>query len=593
VLLGAWAARSAAEPAPENTTEHAPAKVTEHATITDGARTLAFAPVLVVAESAQPKRAAEQRVPFKWTQEPERASAESPDGALAVTLALDRPDDGAGAVLAISAEWKRRTWLHVAAVEFELPGERVQVIGRDLKPAPARTAFLERFDPKWIALQDPAITVVADDGLDAVEVHAAHGHTTVRLALDSADARPFLHDARCNKLWRAPNRHLPAPLRVRDEHDRVVARVQLVLGRPTPLAQARFPDGRRAALAISDHADQSSARTLAVLARGLVDHHVSITKALFAHGADRPQLESPEVEKIADELAAAGDEIVPHSATPRPDDRATTTAALDRFDRWHARTWIDHQPETNCEAFGDQGWLVEGKFAIADLLAAHHYQYVWAEDDAQPGDLNLLEPKRLDHRAPTVWPLGRLEASGPDGLWMFRSMWAFIEARRFYRMYAEDRLDALERERGLHVAHTYLETYHPRRTRFGLRNLLVPADKKHKPGDPGAVALDPRFDALLASLEKRQARGSLWVPTIGELGDRLRATSELTITLAADGGYVVHAPRAIAGATFVVPVAAAVEIAGKAPRGIRVEGHETTFWDDFSEGDTIVRVTPR
>jgi len=555
-----------------------------------------LAPVLVIAEDEKPAHAtAVRRAPFRWQPDGARAIARVPDEkdpALEVTLT--RAESNGTTTLTVDAEWRKPVWVHLAAVEFELPGERARVIGRDLKPIDTRSAHLERFDPKWISVEDPPATVLVDDTLDGVEVRAGAGRTTIRLELDSADARPFLHDAHCAKLWRAPNRHLPTPARLRVEHDRAAARVQLRSDAVTPLAPARFPDGRRASLAISDHADQSSARTLAVLARGLIAHHLAITKALFAHGADRPQLEQPEVEKLADELAAAGSEIVPHSATPRPDDRATTESALARFDRWRARTWIDHQPETNCEAFGDQGFLVEGKFGIADLLAAHHYQYIWAEDDAQPGDLNLLDPRRLDHRAPTVWPIGRLEANGPDSLWMFRSMWAFIEARRFYKMYGEDRLDKLERERGLHIAHTYLETYHPKRTKFGLRNLFVPVDKHEKPGGAGEVALDPRFDALMASLEKRQARGTLWVPTIGELGDRLRATAEVTLTLGANGSVVVHAPRALAGATFVVPIdKAVVEIAGHAPRGTAFSPNETTFWDDLPEGDTTIQITER
>ena len=73
-------------------------------------------------------------------------------------------------------------------------------------------------------------------------------------------------------------------------------------------------------------------------------------------------------------------------------------------------------------------------------------------------------------------------------LWMFRSQWAFLEAKHFYGMYAPAALDRLERERGLHIAHTYLETYHPPHTKFGLKNLIVPVDPREKPGGPGRQA---------------------------------------------------------------------------------------------------------
>ena len=148
----------------------------------------------------------------------------------------------------------------------------------------------------------------------------------------------------------------------------------------------------------------------------------------------------------------AGSEIVPHSATPKRDERPVTMAALDTFARWHARTWIDHQPETNCEAFGDQGFRSTGKFAIADLLAAHGYEYVWAEVDLEAGPLNLLRADHLAQRAPTIWPIGRLDVGGPSGLWMFRSQWAFLEAKHFYNMYAPAALDSRGREADRHDA---------------------------------------------------------------------------------------------------------------------------------------------
>mgnify|MGYP000606117314 CR=1 FL=1 len=41
---------------------------------------------------------------------------------------------------------------------------------------------------------------------------------------------------------------------------------------------------------------------------------------------------------------------------------------------WKARTWIDHQPYTNCEALINRGYQV-GEFGIVDLLAQHSYGY--------------------------------------------------------------------------------------------------------------------------------------------------------------------------------------------------------------------------
>jgi hypothetical protein len=535
-----------------------------------------------------------ERTPMTWKKEGARSTAQviSKDGAVKVSLTLDTPEGEAGQRLVVESVWTKKAWVHELSVELELDGERASVMGRDLRPQPAHLAYLERFDPKWITVthKSGAETVTIDDTIDAVQVLANGKTVTLRLDLDSADARPFLHDARCTANWKMPNQHLPTPVRLRVPDEKIIARLRFYDGQAVPLSKAHFPDGRRAAIAWTDHADQTTARTLEVLAKGFLSHHLMITKALFSHGTDRPQLEDPKVVKLADDLAAAGSEVVPHSATPKPDPRLVTQAALDKFERWHTRTWIDHQPETNCEAFGDQGYHVGGKFGIADLLAAHQYQYVWAEDDASPDELNLLLPTHIERRAPTVWPIGRLDLGGPDGLWMFRTVWSFLEASRFYRLYGPDRLNKLEDERGLHIAHTYLETYHPKKTKFGLKNLIIPAEPKGVPGGPGAVKLDPRFDALLAALELRQERGTLWVPTLGGLADRLRSVAEVTFTLLPDGTATLHSPRELPGATFVVDADTGVEINGHPPKGIRAEGKQTVFWEDLPAGDTTLKL---
>jgi hypothetical protein len=216
---------------------------------------------------------------------------------------------------------------------------------------------------------------------------------------------------------------------------------------------------------------------------------------------------------------------------------------------------------------------------------------VWAEVDLEPGPLNLLRADHLSQRAPTIWPIGRLDVGGPAGLWMFRSQWAFLEAKHFYSMYAPAALDRLERERGLHIAHTYLETYHPAHTKFGLKNLIVPVDPHDRAGGPGAVQLAPEFERLLASLQARQERGTLWIPTLAALGDRLRAMADLKMTVGADHRVLVQTQAPIAGATFVVARPdAPVRVNGELPRGLRSEHGETTFWSDLPVGDSVITI---
>jgi hypothetical protein len=101
--------------------------------------------------------------------------------------------------------------------------------------------------------------------------------------------------------------------------------------------------------------------------------------------------------------------------------------------------------------------------------------------------------------------------------------------------------------------------------------------------------LAPAFEQLLASLQARQERGTLWVPTLAMLADRLRAMADLTLTLVDDHHLIAHTDRPIVGATFLVQVPNAdVRVADALPRGRRDEAGTTIFWADLAPGDTRI-----
>ncbi|MCS6913267.1 MAG: hypothetical protein RMK29_08470 [Myxococcales bacterium] len=614
---------------------------------------LVLQPRLLVA--ARPQGVEQPEVPPVQTVRPPPLQAEGnvlhsqvSAGSLQVRLQLGW-EGGAGFVLQVHAAATAPTWVRLVALELELDAEQAWLLGRDLRPLWLQgAAALGRHDPKWITLQRrgrPLVTLVGSDDLDGIQLRRDGSRLRLRLDLLAMEARPFFHFAACTDYWKDPNQRLMLPVRLLLPGEALQGRLQLYPGAALPLAKARFPSGRRAALVITDHADQTAAPTLRALAGGtsdtsdprwgqggLLGHGLAITKALWLRsgsrepashregrngaraapmreaaegpwempadperalldelgrgqadesGGGRPQLDDPQVVQLADRLHAAGWEIIPHSATPMRDGRELTDRALQYFRRYGARTWIDHQPYTNCEALVNQGYR-EGHYGIADLLQRYGYRYAWSGLDAAPGDLNLLAPRRLDTYVPVLWPVGRLAPGMPDDLWLFRSMLSFVETQRFFELYGPQALDRLEQERGLHIAHTYLENIHPPGSWFGKRNLLRPGRR------PREIVLDPRLESLLAALAARVARGSLWVPTLARLGDYLDAISRVSVVLDTDGSALIRSARPLRGATFVVPRAGVrVWVEGRPPAGLRVAGGETSFWVDLPAGRAV------
>jgi hypothetical protein len=272
---------------------------------------------------------------------------------------------------------------------------------------------------------------------------------------------------------------------------------------------------------------------------------------------------------------------VPHSATPLRDETDRTEAALDLFRRYGARTWIDHQPYTNCEALVNQGYQ-SGPYSIAAPLHKYGYAYAWSGIDATAGPLNLLSPIAAGRYSPVLWSAGRLSSGMEDDLWLFRTMMMYVDAQRFFQLYGAQPLDRLERERGLHIAHTYLEAFHPPSSPLVKRNLMLPG--KHT----GEVIIHPRLQKVFADLAARVERGTLWVPTLGQLADHTRAMLGVQVRLNADGSAAVLAAQNIPSATFVLPRPNLQILANGQPvRGIRSTSHDTTFWLPLPAGKPV------
>jgi hypothetical protein len=434
------------------------------------------------------------------------------------------------------------------------------------------------------------VTVVRDTGFPSVVTEADADGVTVRLELDDAGNHPYRPYARCYPRYSARN--------PRDERDGTPRRVgeraehvaEIRLGDGVPLRAQRLPAGRRAAVVFTSHADQSTvATTQAVLwgasdpadpafgTRGLLGHGLTPTLVAFAEAGTHADLGDPAFREVLERAAAAGVEVGPHSVTSRADDRATVARLLPRFAGFAPATWIDHQPDTNCEAVMNAGGRPERDPAWfdLDLLRDAGLRYLWTEPDVDPpdGGLDMLAPGRAGYR-PTILFRNAHVRDGAWVPWLFRTVWLFVDVPRLTARFDDASVQRLIAEDGILLAHVYLDTYQ-RTGRFAPRSLVEPS------GD--GFRLRDDVDDVFRRLGEAQRAGLLWVPTMRALGDQLTGVAELRLESAPDGSVVVRGgDRDLDDVAFAVPDAGAtITVDGGAPDGTVPRDGQTVFWFDL------------
>lgn len=556
--------------------------------------------------------------PFAWRREDGRLVAEtsSPvaDWRVVVQTDLSRP------VLTLRVEVRYTAATRVDREALALGignASTAAALDRDfvLRPvAPGTRRVIDPWTPLEVHVETPAgpLTLVRAAGFPSATTEAADERLAVRLELDDAGNHPFRPYAACHRRYAANHPRETLDATPRRARERVEHAAELWIGETVPLRPARFPAGRRAAVVFTSHADQATAaRTRAVLwghsdpadesygRRGLLGHGLSATFTAFAAGGVHDDLTDPDYAEVLAEAAAAGIEIGPHSVTAGPDDRAAVARLLPAFDRFGSVTWIDHQPDTNCESVMNAPALPGrgSSWEIAEILRARGYRYVWTEPDLEPsaGGLNLLDPRRPDRRPAVLFR--NLHYRAGDWIpWMFRTAWLFVDRETLAERLAPAALRRLADERGVLFAHVYLEAWEPRGPRAD-RSLVEPDGREFRIRDDA--------DAVFEALGDARNAGTLWVPSLRALADFWTAAAGVRIEPQPDGSVVLHGgPRDAPAMTWTVPRAGLqVLIDGRPPDGVRSEPDATTFWLDlpagcrrvltFSAGDAAFHPYPR
>lgn len=425
---------------------------------------------------------------------------------------------------------------------------------------PGNRAHQDPWSPHAVRLGDgpAALTVPGFDTFPSIEIERfAADDTRVRFELDHAANHPHLsyacEPARKPKVSRFgfawdPDAAQPARTElsalVRKKGDVRTFTFRFVTGTPKDFFwKAREPAPYRSTMVFTDHADQALyERFRAVLygdsdparaaSGGFLGHRIPLTKALFTRNdGGSLQLARADYLAMAKEAAARGVvEFGPHTATSNRDTREQTAAGLTVFATLGATTWIDHSPLTNCEAVGNQGWNPQSPYYVLDLLKRFGYRALWSPIDVAGGEehLNMMRPEEPSFRRTLLFENARVA----PGFWLFATHRVFDLFEKIQALFGRANLDRFVADRGVLVAHTYLDFHRPA-SGYNERSWLVARGARR-------YSLKPEANALLAELARRRDANEIWIPTVRDFVDHLAAVRDVSLDADANGNVIVE-----------------------------------------------------
>jgi len=457
--------------------------------------------------------------------------------------------------------------------------------------------------PMRLRIQKPgAVTFVGDAGAQTMAISRRRKRNAIlTLEIENRKNHPFATYKRCVTGAKEFVGRKTRPYVSREPSQSKVVEMRWILGAYSPVLVGRFPKAYASAMVFVDHADHSNRDKLeafaygetGALARGqrgptqagFVNRGLRYTKSVFVkrRRGYASQLDNASYVSLAKEMQKAGVEIGLHSISGGRDRPAVVASGLADFRKhFSGRTWVDHQPTTNCEAISNLGSISTSPWHLLDYLQDRNIRYLWSGLDTAVGGggLNMLAPNKSSRIVPVHYPLAEpkvmppdkpLDMSAPSGgpfivfnsLFMYRSRPAFLAA------YGKRRLDRFAKERGIHLAHVYLDGYF-RQGRFAARSLL-----ERRRG--GGYRLAKEVDYLWQELANRQQRSEIWVTTVEALFDHLRAAMRARAEYFPGGKVLVKLHRPLRNPTFITQ--SQTEPLGKGWESRHRSGHKE-WWQE-------------
>jgi hypothetical protein len=509
--------------------------------------------------------------------------------------------------LELEASYDRSFVTHKEALRLSTgPLHHVEMVDRAQRLVPVRSAHhVGSLTPHRAVFHgdDGQVSLAATEGFQGLKIAPiGRSRFAVELELEHHKNHPFRLQRTCEPLprLRPPRTGLWGSARCAGQTLRASA--TLALGPAMLLSVGRYPRGLRSALAFTDHADQSSRARFEAFAfgesgavdrgqlgsghAGFVNRGLGYTKTVFIRKSRGywSQLDNPGYRDLLDLASERGVEIGVHSPTGRQDLSHEVRELLSVHRAlFPGRTWIDHQPDTNCEAITSQGWRRGSRHYVLHHLHELGYRYLWStlELPLPRGSLNILAPDRPGLRRPVLYRHNLGGCSNPEhDFLLFSTTPLFFGRARLLRLFSARNLDRLANENGLIVGHVYLDFH--RRGRLSNRSLLEAVGTAH-------FRLRPEVDRLFQRLAARQSRGDLWVTGVERLADHLTAAMKVRFHHLPEGLVQVSNPgrHPLRDLTLLIPIdRGQVTVDGGPTRGTRHRAGVSAVWFDLGPGET-------
>lgn len=288
----------------------------------------------------------------------------------------------------------------------------------------------------------------------------------------------------------------------------------------------RWPNGKKAALCISNDADGETLPRLQAVYEGSSNPNSPkyYTKGFFARNIPVSNtifgVYQPILGAMWQKIMDHGNRIGYHTFTVEADPAgANAQALLTDLLPYNIRMWIDHALMQNPEDLGHTGLNQDSSYFVGDVIDASNIDYAWGADTPTTNPFNAYdEAWRLPHQVweakaftRPIWFFGRTRME----VWDYHNGWSMLGMK--YIMTPEN-LDMLIAQRGLHHCYTHF---------CPAPNAVVGAFYQVTPD--GDYEVNDDVDEMLQMLDYYRTYKGLWIAPAEDVFDRMLAIEQVRV----------------------------------------------------------------